>query len=121
MIRRKRGVSTKGNCPEILNAAIDCAPIFEKYRDIRENKPSADLVITSGSERIKHSARHSDHYGEYNVRGQDWRINHIVKSKRAEVVRKIKRKLGPDFFVFHEAIGKPYEHIHLGYRPIYAP
>ena len=104
----KRGVSIDGCRPEILIAAIQIEPIFSGY--------DVDLIITSGSEAYKHSAKRSAHY-----RGDaiDLRVKHLSQAARFAVLRKIKRKLGKDFIVLHEGIGKPWEHFHIHWSPVF--
>jgi hypothetical protein len=108
MIKLKKGVSIDKCRGEILGALIKAGPIFEKQK--------VDTVVTSGCEVYKHTAERSGHY-----RGDalDLRIKHVEVIKRPAVVAAIKRKLGPDFVVLHEGKGKPWEHVHMHWSPVY--
>ena len=108
MIVVKRGASIEGCRAEILRALISVESLFAKH--------NVDTVVTSGSEIYKHSADRSAHY-----RGDaiDLRIKHIPKVFRKALVKAIKRKLGADFVVLWEGVGKPYEHIHMHWSPRY--
>ena len=110
MIKIKKGASIEGCRPEILLALINVAPIYDRQ--------GVDTVVTSGSERYKHHAVRSAHY-----RGDaiDLRIKNIDAKKRGNVLAAIKRKLGNHYVVLHEGKGKPWEHIHMHYSPIYQP
>jgi len=109
MIKIKRKVSIDGCRKEILFASIACDSIFAFY--------DVDLWVTSGTEPFKHSAYRSAHY-----RGdaQDWRIKHISVLLRAQVISKIKRKLGKDYVVIHEGKGKAWEHVHIHWSPTFS-
>ena len=107
-IKIKPGASIENCGPEILRAAIAIDPIFSAH--------GADLVITSGSENYKHSAERSKHYSGDAI---DVRSKNIPESERKSVAAKIKRKLGPDFVVIYESAGKPYEHYHIHWAPVY--
>ena len=104
----KRGVSIEGCNSGILIAAIRIEPLCAKYNN--------DLVITSGSEKYKHSAQRSAHY-----RGDaiDIRTKTTPKPDRLKLLKAIRRKLGPDYVVIHEGIGKPYEHFHIHWSPVF--
>lgn len=104
----KRGVSIGGCRSDILLALIAIEPIYKKR--------SLDLVVTSGSENYKHSAHRSAHY-----RGDaaDIRSKNIPKADRPNVLMAIKRKLGLDYVVIHEGIGKPWEHFHIHWSPVF--
>ena len=108
MIKIKQGASIDGCGPEILLALIKVEPIYWRHQ--------ADAVVTSGSERYKHNAHRSAHY-----RGDaiDLRIKNIEVIKRGDVLSAIKKKLGSDYVVIHEGIGKPWEHIHMHWSPIF--
>lgn len=107
-IIEKRGASLDGCREKILLAAIRVEPLFAKY--------GVDLVITSGAEPYKHTARRSGHY-----RGDaiDARSKTIPKTERRKLLGKIKRKLGPDFVVILENEGSPTEHYHMHWSPVY--
>ena len=104
----KRGASIEGCGPEILRAAILCEPLYKKY--------GLDLRITSGSEEYKHTANRSAHY-----RGDatDYGCKYVPKIDRPKLLKAIKRKLGPDFVVIHEGIGKSWEHFHIHWSPVF--
>jgi len=106
VIRIKQGASI-GDCnANILRALIVVESIYAKQ--------NADTVVTSGSERYKHTADRSAHY-----RGDaiDLRIKNITNGSRKALVRAIKRKLGTDFVVIWEGVGKAHEHIHIHWSP----
>jgi hypothetical protein len=105
----KRGVSIAKCRAEILRACILIDPIFEAE--------GVEQVITSGSEKYKHSAVYSSHYkGD----ALDLRSNTINTVERKKAVRaKVQRKLGPQFKIILESIGKPYEHYHLQFTPTF--
>ena len=108
-IIRKRGVSLLGCRPEILVALIDIEPLYAKQ--------GLGAVVTSGSEKHqKHSAHRSAHY-----RGDaaDTRSKSLPEEERPKMLRKIKRKLGPDYVVILESKGKPNEHFHIHWSPVF--
>ena len=101
----KKGVSLKGCRPEILIAAITViAPIFARHERV--------AVITSGTEKYKHSAKRSAHY-----RGDalDFR-SRLFRSieKKVQIMDEIQEALGPDFVVVLEST-----HYHVHYAPVY--
>lgn len=101
----KDGVSIDGCRPEILIAAITViAPIFLKHERI--------AVITSGTEKHKHSAKRSAHY-----RGDALDFRHRFFSsmeKKAEVLQELSEALGPNFVCVLEST-----HYHIHYAPVY--
>lgn len=108
MIKLKKGVSIAGCRAEILVGLISVAPVFDKQ--------GVDTWVTSGCEPYKHNAERSGHYRGDAV---DLRSKHIAVEKRGHVLGALKRKLGPDFVVLHEGVGKPWEHFHIHWSPIY--
>lgn len=101
----KQGASIEGCRPEILIAAITIiAPIFLAHDRI--------AVITSGTEKYKHSAKRSAHY-----RGDALDFRHRFfrsMDKKAEVYQEMVDALGPDFVVVLEST-----HYHIHYAPVY--
>jgi hypothetical protein len=101
----KKGVSIDGCRPEILIAAITIiAPIFAKHDRV--------AVITSGTEKVKHSAKRSAHY-----RGDalDFRHRYFRSlDKKAEVLQELSEALGPNFVCVLEKT-----HYHIHYAPVY--
>jgi hypothetical protein len=101
----KKGASIDGCRPEILVAAITkIAPIFLKHDRI--------AVITSGTEKYKHSAKRSAHY-----RGDALDFRHRFfrsMDKKAEVLQEISEALGPNFVCVLEKT-----HYHIHYAPVY--
>jgi hypothetical protein len=101
----KDGVSIEGCRPEILIAAITIiAPIFQKH--------NRTAVITSGTEKVKHSAKRSAHY-----RGDalDFRNRYFpTVEKKAEVLQDLSDGLGPNFVVVLEST-----HYHIHYAPVF--
>ena len=105
----KKGVSVDGCGAEILRAAITIIdPLFSEY--------GHDGIVTSGSEHFKHSAKRSAHY-----RGDalDWRSNWYSLPEKYDILDKLKERLGGDFVVILESVGKPYEHFHIHWSPVY--
>ena len=99
------------NCgAEILRAAIAIEPIFEER--------GVDLVITSGSEIYRHSAVRSAHY-----RGDaiDVRSNSLPSVIKPAVLHDIQKTLGRDYVVLLEAPGRPQEHFHIHWSPMFHP
>ena len=104
----KRGASIDACRPEILIAAILCEPLYKKH--------GVDLRITSGSEEYEHTAYRSAHYrGDAN----DWGCKYIPKADRPKLLKAIKRKLGTDYVVIHEGVGKFWEHFHIHWSPVF--
>lgn len=101
----KQGVSLEGCRPEILVAAITIIdPIFKKHE--------RTAVITSGTEKIKHSAKRSAHY-----RGDalDFRSRFFpTVEKKVAVMEELQEALGPNFVVVLEST-----HYHIHYAPVY--
>ena len=106
MIILKRGVSIAKCREDILRALIMVDPIYAKQ--------GVNTVVTSGSEPYKHTADRSAHYRGDAV---DLRIKNIPQNLRKALVRAIKRKLGSDFVVLWEGVGRPYEHVHIHWSP----
>ena len=104
----KRGASIDDCRRKILLASIKIEPLFKKY--------NVDLVVTSGSEPYKHSAKRSAHYRNDAI---DIRTKNLIPADRLKILKAIKRKLGPDYFVDHEGIGKPWEHFHIHWSPVF--
>lgn len=105
----KHGVSIKGCEGEILEAAITVIdPIFHFY--------GKEGVITSGTEKHKHSAKRSAHY-----RGDalDWRSHWFTLQQKTDILESLKNALGPNFVVVLENIGKSSEHYHIHWSPVY--
>lgn len=94
---------------EILRAYIKAIqPIFLNHGKL--------AIITSGSEKFKHSAKRSRHYSGDAL---DLRSKHLDNDKKMEVLEELKEALGDDFVVLLEGLGKPYEHYHIHYAPVY--
>lgn len=94
---------------EILIAYIKIIqPIYRKYKK--------DAVITSGSENYKHSVKHSRHYSGDAL---DLRSKFFTEEQKDLVLDELKRKLGKHFVVILEGRGKPWEHFHIHYAPVY--
>ena len=100
------------NCrqPILLAVITVIAPVFDEH--------GVDCVITSAAEVYKHKAERSAHY-----RGDalDIRSKHLQTVKVKEVVlQKLRDRLGPNFVVILESIGKPYEHYHIHWSPTFS-
>ena len=102
----KRGASIQGCRAEILKAAIGIEPLFANQ--------GVELVITSGTEDYKHGAKRSTHY-----RGDAIDVRSKTVPDKGKLTKALKTKLGSDFYVVLESEGKPYEHYHIQYSPIY--
>lgn len=100
----KEDVSIEGCNSEILIAAITIIdPVFKEFGE--------ESVITSGSEKYKHSAKRSRHY-----RGDalDFRHRFFVWSVKNKVLAELKARLGKHFVVVLEST-----HFHIHYAPVY--
>ncbi len=75
-----------------------------------------EAVITSGTEDFKHTAKRSAHY-----RGDatDWRSKTLDVADKPKALAALKKLLGPDFVVILENKGKPQEHFHIHWSPVY--
>jgi len=105
----KRGASIDRCRAEILRALILIDSLFESE--------GVMLVITSGSEKYKHATKYSSHYkGD----AADIRSKTLptLERKKALMV-KIRRKLGPQFVIILENLGKASEHFHLQFTPTF--
>lgn len=76
---------------------------------VREEMQSC--TITSANDSL-----HSTKSLHYKGCALDYRTKDYVGDK-AELVARIKAKLGPDFDVILEAVGLPNEHLHVEYDP----
>lgn len=102
----KKDVSIEGCRPEILIAAITViAPCFKSF--------GQEAVITSGTEKYKHSVKRSAHY-----RGDalDFRHRWFTPAECITVVGELQHALGENFVVVLEKT-----HIHIHYAPVYNP
>lgn len=110
MIIFKYGVPNDTLREKAYEGLLKCDPIFDQY--------DVNTVVTSTTD-SEHSHKFSAHY-----RGDAWdlRSKHLKTSERKkEVLYKLKGTLGPDYLVILELEGKPQEHIHLQWRPLYKP
>lgn len=110
MIIIKPGASIRGCRAEILTALIaDIAPVFASH--------GVETVVTSGCEVFKHTVKRSSHY-----RGDaiDCRSKHLTKAAKPKVLADLRQALGEDFVVILEAVGKPWEHFHIHWSPVYS-
>ena len=100
----KEGVSIDGCRAEILIAAISIiAPLYKRY--------GHTLVITSGTEDVEHSAKHSRHYAGDAL---DLRNRYFSDKAKYQVVEELQLLLGDNFVILLERT-----HIHVHYAPIY--
>lgn len=100
----KRGVSIEGCRAEILIAAISkIAPLFSEF--------CQPCVITSATEKYKHSAERSAHY-----RGDalDFRTRFFSSEEKAVFLIEVRKKLGKDFVCIMEST-----HLHIHWSPVY--
>lgn len=105
MIVHKGGIRLHGVHHLVLHAVYVADPIL-----MAAGAP--ETVITSGMEG-QHSLG-SQHYAGMAV---DLRINTVPAERHAEVIDKLKRALGADYFVLLEASGTPGVHVHIAWRP----
>ena len=100
----KSGVSIDGCRAEILIAAITIiGPVFRRY--------GHTAVVTSGTEKYKHSADRSRHYSGDAL---DFRSRYFSVAAKYEVLEELQRKLGKHFVVILEAT-----HYHVHYAPVF--
>ena len=100
----KKGASIEGCRSEILIAAITIIdPVFKEFGE--------EGVITSGTEKYKHSVKRSTHYkGD----ALDWRHRFFVWSVKNKVLAELKARLGKHFVVVLEST-----HFHIHFAPVY--
>lgn len=100
----KKGVSIEGCRPEILivGTAI-ITPLYSEY--------GHPCVVTSGTEKVKHSAERSAHY-----RGDalDFRTRFFTDAEKQLFIKDLRQKLGRDFVCILEAT-----HLHVHWSPVY--
>ena len=105
-MKLKSGVSIKGCRAEILIAAIEIIePLYIEY--------GYDCVITSGTEKYKHSVNRSAHY-----RGDalDFRTREFSGAEeKLKFYEDVSMILGPDFVCVLERT-----HLHIHWSPVYA-
>ena len=100
----KDGVSVGGCRAEILIAAISIiCPLFKRY--------GHQAVVTSGTEKYKHSAHRSRHYSGDAL---DFRSRYFNKKVQHEVADELQKRLGDNFVVILES-----HHFHIHYAPVY--
>lgn len=90
---------------QILLAAIEIESLFAAR--------GIPLVITSGSEPYKHSASRSAHY-----RGDAIDVRSRQVTDKRQLLRSLKRKLGPNFVILLESPGQAREHYHIHWSPV---
>ena len=108
-LKFKRGIHLVGVRDEILGALDVCADIFRKR--------GYDCVVTSTrySDPQDRHGRGSLHYKGLAV---DLRSKHLATDQlKHEVLIEIRQRLGSDYDVLLESLGKPYEHYHIEYDP----
>ena len=105
----KRGASIDKCRAEILRAFILIEPIF-----VAEG---VEMVITSGSEKYKHSSKYSSHYKGDALDIRSFTLKTLARKR--SVQEKIRKKLGPKFVIILEKAGKPGEHFHLQFTPTF--
>ncbi|MBE9515972.1 MAG: hypothetical protein IME93_03225 [Proteobacteria bacterium] len=109
-IKVKEGASISNCRKEILCALITIiSPLFKSH--------DLDTVVTSGAEMYKHSVKRSAHYRGDAV---DLRSKHIPnEGLKAKIFDELAATLGDDFVVLWEGVGKPWEHYHIHWSPVY--
>lgn len=100
----KPGASVEGCRAEILRAAIEIIdPIFREFGE--------EAVITSGTERHKHSVKRSRHYSGDAL---DFRHRFFTLPHKNAVLQQLTERLGKHFVVVLEST-----HFHVHYAPVY--
>ena len=101
----KEDVSIDGCRAEILIAGISIiSPVFKRY--------GHQAVVTSGTEKYKHSAERSKHYAGDAL---DFRSRFFNSDKiKYDVAEELRKRLGKNFVVILEK-----DHFHIHYAPIY--
>ena len=100
----KSSASVEGCRAEILRAAIEIIdPIFREFGE--------EAVITSGTEKHKHSVKRSRHYSGDAL---DFRHRFFTLPEKNRVLQELTRQLGNDFVVVLEST-----HYHIHYAPVY--
>lgn len=104
-MRFKKGVRLRGLHTEMLMGHNVVESVYVEA--------GFECVITSAND-SKHG-RGSLHFSGAAL---DYRLKHIAApASRARVAAKVKRQLGADFDVLHEAVGRVNEHLHVEYQP----
>lgn len=91
--------------PKIDTAILKVNKVYQSVL----NDPDYKIMITSAND----SKAHNKNSAHYNGRAVDIRINNINPKLKKEIVNMVNDVLGPEFFVLHEAKGKPNEHLHI--------
>ena len=100
----KEGVSIDGCRAEILIAGISIiSPLFKRY--------GHQAVVTSGTEKVKHSVKRSKHYSGDAL---DFRSRYFDKKVQHDVAEELQERLGKNFVVILES-----DHFHVHYAPVY--
>ena len=100
----KEGVSIAGCRAEILIAAISIiCPVYKRY--------GHQAVVTSGTEKYKHSAERSRHYAGDAL---DFRSYYWDRKTQHVVAEELQKRLGKNFVVILES-----HHFHIHYAPVY--
>ena len=100
----KDGVSIDGCRAEILIAAISIiAPLYKRY--------GHTLVITSGTEKVKHSVKRSRHYSGDAL---DLRHRFFTDKAKHQILEELSLKLGDNFVILLERT-----HFHVHFAPVY--
>ena len=105
----KRSHYSCGLRSEILLAAIKLEPLFAAI--------GLDLVVTSGAENYKHSAKRSAHYRGDAV---DLRSKHVPETiNKIAFMNEFKKILGDDYVVIFENENTDYEHYHIHWSAVF--
>ena len=107
----KPGASIDDCGREILKGGISIENLFISR--------GVQMVVTSGSEKYEHSADRSSHYRGDALDLRSKTLKTIERKKN--LLKAIRRKLGEDFVVVLESIGKPWEHYHVHWSPVFHP
>jgi hypothetical protein len=101
VIKVKNGASIDNCRAPILLALIKIDPLYDAL--------GLDCVVTSGSEKYKHSAHRSAHY-----RGDAIDLRSRELAEPEEMQEAIQEKLGSDYVVLYET-----NHFHVHWSPVY--
>lgn len=87
----------------VIMAAINNAAEFLKL---------PEMYITAGS-----NGKHMQGSKHYSLEALDFRTHHLTSIETAALIKEIRSRLGPDYDVIFEDVGKENEHGHVEYDP----
>ena len=71
-----------------------------------------DITVTSGND-----SQHKDNSKHYSEEALDFRTKNLTVGEKGLLVVAVRKRLGPDYDVILEAVGKANEHLHIEYDP----